>query len=193
MMDLLRALEETRAHLHGHFSLSSGLHSDQYFQCAKLLEHPRLAQQVGQELAARFEGTQVDLVVSPALGGILIGHEVAKALGVRFLFGERYGEERKLTLRRGFQVQPGEKILLVEDVITTGGSVLELKRLVESQGGSAAAYGAIVDRRAEEIDLGLRLEALVKIQVNVYKPEECPLCREKIPVTKPGSRDLVAK
>jgi orotate phosphoribosyltransferase len=186
MMDLLRALEETRAHLHGHFSLSSGLHSDQYFQCAKLLEHPRLAQQVGQELAARFEGTQVDLVVSPALGGILIGHEVAKALGVRFLFGERYGEERKLTLRRGFQVQPGEKILLVEDVITTGGSVLELKRLV-------AAYGAIVDRRAEEIDLGLRLEALVKIQVNVYKPEECPLCREKIPVTKPGSRDLVAK
>ena len=192
-MSLLQDLEKTRAHLTGHFLLSSGLHSDQYFQCAKLLEHPNLAEKVGQSLAERFRDEAIDVVVSPALGGIIIGHEVAKALGVRFLFGERHGEERKLMLRRGFQLSAGEKALLIEDVITTGGSVLELKRLVESHGGVPVAYGAIVDRSSENVDLGLRLESLAKIQVNVYKPDECPLCRENKPLVKPGSRGMALK
>ena len=187
-MDILKKLEETGAHLQGHFLLSSGLHSDHYFQCAKLLQHPDLAEEAGHALAERFLDRQVEVVVSPALGGIIIGHEVARALGVRCVFGERYGEDRKLTLRRGFEIEPGEKALLVEDVVTTGGSVLELKKLVQSQGGDPIAYAAIVDRSQDTGALGLPLESLVKVKVNVYSPENCPLCAQALPVVKPGSR-----
>jgi len=192
-MDVLKHLEETEAHLKGHFLLSSGLHSDQYFQCAKLLQHPDLARQAGDALAARFKGEAIDVVVSPALGGVIIGHEVARSLGVRFLFAERHGEVRQLTLRRGFQLQPGEKALLVEDVVTTGGSIQELKQLVTAQGGTPVAFAAIVDRRKETTDLGIRFEALTRIKVNVFQPESCPLCRDKVPLVKPGSRTLVEK
>ncbi len=187
-MDTLKKLEETGAHLQGHFLLSSGLHSDHYFQCARLLQHPDLAEAAGRALAERFRDRQVGVVVSPALGGIVIGHEVARALGVRCVFGERHGDDRKLTLRRGFEIEPGEKVLLVEDVVTTGGSVLELKKLVQSHGGDPIAYGAIVDRSQESAALGLPLEALVRVKVNVYSPEDCPLCAQAIPVVKPGSR-----
>lgn len=192
-MDILQKLEQTGAHLQGHFLLTSGLHSDHYFQCAKLLQYPDLAEAAGRALAEPFRQLKVAVVVSPALGGIIIGHEVARALGVRCVFGERHGDDRKLSLRRGFEIEPGEKALLVEDVVTTGGSVLELKKLVKSQGGLPMAYAAIVDRRQESLDLGLPLQALTKVQVQVYPPEKCPLCAQGLPVVKPGSRKHEAR
>ncbi len=184
VVDLLR---NTGALLEGHFLLSSGLHSARYIQCARLLQHPQLAAQAGFSLAemARLLG-EVDAVVGPALGGIIVAHEVARSLGARAMFTER--EEGKMTLRRGFELRRGERVLLAEDVITTGRSTLEVAEAVRSREGQIVGVVAMVDRRGEEAALPFPVLSLVKMVIHNYPHEGCPLCREGVPLHKPGSR-----
>jgi orotate phosphoribosyltransferase len=183
-------LAKTQALLHGHFLLSSGLHSDQYIQCARLLSHPDHAQFVGQSLAAQLRRTgaqDVDVVLGPALGGIIVAHEVARALGVRALFAEREGGA--LTLRRGFSLAPDERVLVVEDVITTGGSAAETAALCRTLSAQVVGYAAIVERGEGH---GLEpLTALWRVRPRLYAPVDCPLCHRGIAAIKPGSRAVV--
>jgi orotate phosphoribosyltransferase len=181
----LAALRETGAYLRGHFSLTSGLHSDEYLQCALLLQHPAIAERLGKELAAQLP--VCDLVASPALGGLIIGHEVARALGRRFVFTER-DATGKMILRRGFTVHSGQAAVVVEDVVTTGGSTREVIQVLESLGARVAAAGCIVDRSGGRVDLGVPRVALATLDVSSWEPAQCPLCRQGVPVEKPGSR-----
>ncbi|MGC8760556.1 MAG: orotate phosphoribosyltransferase [Bryobacteraceae bacterium] len=185
VLDLFRA---TGAFLEGHFRLSSGLHSSKYLQCALVLQHPRHAETLGRALAERVPA-KVDLVASPALGGLIIGHEVARALAVRHVFTER-DAERRMTLRRGFRILPGERVLIVEDVITTGGSSLEVAEVVRGLGGQVVAAASIIDRSGGAADLGVPRAALAVLEVENWPPDECPLCAQGIPVEKPGSRPV---
>ena len=186
--EVLNIFREKGALLEGHFLLSSGLHSEKYLQCALVLQHPDLATELCFSLAGRFRSEKVDLVIAPALGGIIVAHEVAKALGVRAVFAERV--EGKLTLRRGFFINPGDKALVVEDVVTTGGSTKETMRVVTDEGGVVVAAGALIDRSGGTTNLGVPFEALVTLSISVFQPSECPLCRKGIPAVKPGSRNL---
>src|SRR5580658_2605477 len=182
---------QTGAYLRGHFRLSSGLHSGSYLQSALVLQHPQHAEALGRSLADRLrelagpEG--VALVISPALGGLIIGHEVARALGVRFLFTER-DSDRKMSLRRGFTLVPGERVVVVEDVITTGGSTMEVIEIVRAAGAIPLAAGSIVDRSGGAADLGIPRAALLTLKVESHQPDQCPMCQTGEPVTKPGSR-----
>lgn len=183
VLDLYR---KSGALLEGHFLLSSGLHSDRYLQSALVLQHPHMAERLGSALAGRFREFSPDCVIAPALGGILVAHEVARALGVRALFAERV--EGKLKLRRGFFIQAGERVIVVEDVVTTGVSTKETMEVVRSLGGLVIAAGALVDRSNGASDLGVPFQALLTLDVPTYPPEQCPLCRQGVPVVKPGSR-----
>ena len=175
---------QTGAYLRGHFRLTSGLHSAAYLQSALVLEYPQHAETLGRELA----GTEgVTLVIAPALGGLIIGHEVARALGVRFLFTER-DADRKMSLRRGFTLSHGERVLVVEDVITTGGSTMEVIDIVRAAGAIPVAAGSIVDRSGGKAELGIPRAALVTLKVEAHEPERCPMCQAGEPVVKPGSR-----
>ena len=188
---ILELFRSTGAYLQGHFRLTSGLHSPEYLQCALVLQHPEHAEKLGRLLAAelrRIGGPSIDLVVSPALGGVIIGHEVARALGTRFLFTERDGVTKQMALRRGFTVTPGERAVVVEDVITTGGSTHDVIGVLRAAGAEVAAAGSIIDRSGGEAEVGAPRVALATMQVAVHKPEECPLCQAGIPVVKPGSR-----
>ncbi len=185
ILDLFR---ETGAFLEGHFQLSSGLHSSKYLQCALVLQHPRHAERLGRALAERI-GAEADVVASPAMGGLIIGHEVARALGVRHIFAER-DAARRMTLRRGFRVREGERAVIVEDVITTGCSSLEVAELLRGLGAAPVAAASIIDRSGGAADLGVPRVALATLEVEAWKPEECPLCRQGMPVDKPGSRAL---
>lgn len=176
---------DTGALLTGHFQLSSGLHSDQYMQCALLLSHPDRAESIGRALAGLLE-EPVDIVVSPAMGGVVIGQEVARALKVRHLFTER--ENGVMTLRRGFSLSPGQRVVVVEDVITTGKSSREVIDLIRSKGAVPAAALSIVRRSAEPPDLGVPVRSLLDHPIRSFRPEECPLCKQGSPVVKPGSR-----
>lgn len=184
--EVLDMFRQAGGFLEGHFQLSSGLHSSRYLQCALVLQHPRHAEQLGRALAACV-GQAVDVVVSPALGGLIIGHEVARALGVRHIFCER-DANRQMTLRRGFRIAPGERALIVEDVITTGGSSLEVAELVRRHGGTVAAAVSIIDRSGGSADLGVPRASLAVLSVEAWPPEQCPLCAQGLPVEKPGSR-----
>ena len=188
VLDLFRS---TGAYLQGHFRLTSGLHSAEYLQCALVLQHPAAAERLGrllaQELRALAPG-KIDLVASPALGGLIIGHEVARALGTRFLFTERDAATGKMTLRRGFTVAPGETAVVVEDVITTGGSTADVIEVLRAAGGQVAAAGSIVDRSGGRADVGVPRVALATLQIAAHHMEECPLCARGIPLAKPGSR-----
>ena len=186
--DLLR---RTEALLEGHFVLTSGLHSSHYIQCARTLQHPKYAEALGGCLADRFQDYAVDAVISPAMGGLIIGHETARALGGRALFGER--DNSAMTLRRGFDLQPAERVVIVEDVITTGGSVRELIRLVQDLEGTVVGVGAILDRSGGQVDPGVPLNALLTMQVPTYQPEACPLCQQGSSPVKPGSRQQGTK
>ncbi|MGQ9916221.1 MAG: orotate phosphoribosyltransferase [Bryobacteraceae bacterium] len=185
VLDLFR---RTGAFLEGHFQLSSGLHSPGYLQCALVLQHPEYAERLGRELAGRL-GVAADVVVSPAMGGLIIGHEVARALGVRHIFAER-DAARQMTLRRGFHVGSGERAVIVEDVITTGGSSLEVANLLRGLGAVVVGAASIIDRSGGTADLGVPRVALATIGIETWRPEECPLCGRGIPVEKPGSRAL---
>ncbi|HEX4750381.1 MAG TPA: orotate phosphoribosyltransferase [Bryobacteraceae bacterium] len=182
---------ETGAYLRGHFRLTSGLHSAEYLQCAKVLAFPKYAERLGSELASKLRtitGEAPDIVVSPAMGGIIIGHEVARAFDVPAIFTERDGNANEMVLRRGFELQPGVKIIVVEDVITTGGSTREVVRAVEQMGGVALTAGSIIDRSGGSAEVGVPRVALETMHPITYDPNNCPLCREGIPVVKPGSR-----
>jgi orotate phosphoribosyltransferase len=188
--DVLKVFEENEALLKGHFLLSSGLHSDRYLQCALALQHPAIAEKLCSELAAKVRADdsigRIDLVIAPALGGVIVAHEVARALGVRALFTER--QEKAMTLRRGFQIKPGERCLVVEDVVTTGGSTREVMEVVAERGGVTAGVGSLIDRSGGAVDLGVPRHALAALEAPTYKPEECPMCREGSTLIKPGSR-----
>ena len=182
----MQAFHETGAYLKGHFRLTSGLHSDEYLQCALVLQHPEIAERFGCNMAAQLG--PADVVVSPAIGGLIIGHEVARALGCRFIFTER--DAGKMTLRRGFSIRPGEVAVVVEDVITTGGSTREVIELIQAAGARVSAAGSIIDRSGGRADLGVPRFALATLNVVAYTAEECPLCKKGIPIEKPGSRPV---
>jgi orotate phosphoribosyltransferase len=183
VLDLFR---QSGALLEGHFRLSSGLHSDRYLQSALVLQHPDFAEQLGQALAHRLEHLQPTAVLSPALGGIVIGQEVGRALQIRALFAER--QDGTLTLRRGFTLSPSDRVVVIEDVITTGGSTRETIAVAEAAGAQVSAAGAIIDRGADPGRLNIPLQALVRMEVPAYPPESCPLCAKGLAVIKPGSR-----
>ncbi len=183
---------ETGAYLRGHFKLTSGLHSGEYLQCAKVLAIPAYAERLGSELALQLrpllKDGPVDTVVAPAIGGIVIGHEVARALNARSLFTERDAATNEMTLRRGFEVQPGERAVVIEDVVTTGGSTKEVIRLLQAAGVTVLAAGSIIDRSGGKADLGVPRVALETLTAMAYSPDNCPLCQAGEPVVKPGSR-----
>lgn len=191
---ILDIFTTTGAYLKGHFRLTSGLHSGEYLQCAKVLAHPRYASEFGAALGAELQSllhnAHVDLIVSPAIGGLIIGHEVARALGVRAFFAERDAATREMTLRRGFQIESGERAIVIEDVITTGGSTREVVQLLTELGAVVVASGSIIDRSGGSADVGVQRVSLETLHPITYSPEECPLCRQGIPVTKPGSRPV---
>jgi orotate phosphoribosyltransferase len=183
---VLQLLRDTGALLEGHFLLTSGLHSSQYVQCARVLQYPQHAETLGRWVADGFRHTPIDAVMSPAIGGIVIGQEVARALGVRSLFGER--QQGIMTLRRGFAVLPGERVLVVEDVTTTGGSVREIIHLVKEHQGTVAGVGTILDRSGGHIDFAVAQQALATLSMQNYAPADCPLCQQGSAPEKPGSR-----
>jgi orotate phosphoribosyltransferase len=173
--------------LEGHFKLSSGLHSSRYLQCAVYLADPARAAAAGRQLAARLKGCGTQLVLAPALGGVIIGHEVARALAVPFFFTER--TDGPMSLRRGFAIEPGTRVLVVEDVVTTGGSTREVMDVARAQGGIPVGVGSIVNRSGKDNPLDpLPFSALLTIDVANHPPETCPMCQAGSPVTKPGSR-----
>jgi len=176
----------SNALLKGHFILSSGLHSSKYLQCALALQRPEDADRFGRQLAEKFRGVHIDTVASPAIGGLVIGLAVARALNVRFIWTER--EAGKMTLRRGFGVRDGERILVVEDVITTGGSTRECMEALVSNGATIVGAAAIIDRSNGSADVGVPIESLTVLDVKSYRPEECPLCATGEMAYKPGSR-----
>jgi orotate phosphoribosyltransferase len=186
---VLSLMEESRALLNGHFVLSSGLHSARYIQCALLLEMPGRAEVIGRMLGRLVEEmlgpSSVDAVASPAIGGLIIGHEAARALGVRFVFAERAGGT--MTLRRGFGIKRGERVLVVEDVVTTGGSIKEVIEAVSAGGGRVVGVGAVVNRGGA-VEFGVPFTYLVRAEIENYSPEMCPMCKADLPVIKPGSR-----
>lgn len=188
--EVLKIFEQTGAYLRGHFRLTSGLHSPEYLQCALVLQHPAHAEQLGRALAARLgeiaAAGDVKVVASPAIGGLIIGHEVARALGVRALFAER--RDGVFTLRRGFAIAPGERIAVVEDVFTTGGSTREVCEAVAAEGGEVVAVGSLVDRGVRGDAFPVPARSVLSLSVPSWPPERCPLCEQGVPLDAPGSR-----
>ena len=187
--ELLNLYEAKGALLKGHFLLSSGRHSDQYLQSALVLQYPDIAEKLGKALAEKFANENISVVVGPAMGGIIVAHETARALGVRALFTERV--DGQVTLRRGFSLEKGERALICEDVVTTGKSVKEVITLLESLKVEIAGIGFLVDRSNGKTDFGYPARALLTLDVTSYDPESCPLCGQGIPYIKPGSRKEV--
>ena len=183
---VINEFKQTGALLEGHFQLTSGLHSTVYLQCARVLQFPEKAAAFGEAIAQQFAGQGIELVASPAIGGIVIGHEVARALGARFIWTER--EAGKMTLRRGFTVSPGENTLVVEDVITTGGSTRETIDALNEAGASVIGAASIIDRSAGAAEVGVPRTALVSLKVLSVDPADCDACKLGDPVVKPGSR-----
>lgn len=184
--EVLSLLRETGALLQGHFKLSSGLHSPQYVQCALVLSFPPYAENLAESLAGSFKEDKIDLVVGPAMGGIILSQEMGRALRARAIFSER--EKGILSLRRGFGIKKGEKVLVAEDVVTSGGSVRETIEIVERDGGIVKGVVSLIDRSSGKVDFGVKWEALVKLDIQTYLPAQCPLCKESIPLEKLGSR-----
>jgi len=185
-LDVAALLRETGALLTGHFRLSSGLHSPGYVQCALLLEHPRNAKAIGQELASKLRAMQPSKIVAPALGGVIIGYTVAEALDVPSIFTER--KEGAMTLRRGFQIEPGEPVVIVEDVVTTGKSTRETAAVVEALGGRTAGFASILNRSGVSNPFDAQYQSLLSLDLPTYDEASCPLCASGVPIDSPGSR-----
>lgn len=178
---------DAQALLEGHFKLTSGKHSNQYMQCAQVLQYPHYTEQLAADLAAKFKDDNIELVVGPAMGGIIVAYEVGRQLKVPAIFTER--QDGKMMLRRGFTIKPGQRVLVVEDVVTTGGSVMEVIDIVKEQGGQVAGVAVLVDRSSGKVDFGVKQEAVLVMDIQAWEADECPLCKEnKTPAIKPGSR-----
>jgi orotate phosphoribosyltransferase len=190
--DIRQLFEKVGAVRQGHFELSSGRHSGVYVQCALVLQHPEMAEKLGRALAEKFPGAAIDCVVSPALGGVLVGHELGRALGVRAIFVER-DSSGHMALRRGFAICGGERVLVVEDVWTTGGSTRETMGVVEQAGGRVVAAGALIDRSNGRLEWDVPAKALLEINMPSYEAFDCPQCRAGEPITKPGSHFVRAE
>jgi orotate phosphoribosyltransferase len=186
--EILDIFRQTNALLEGHFLLTSGLHSPNYFQCAKVLQYPKYLHLFAGEIAKHFEYSEIELVISPAVGGVVVGTEVGRMMGARTIFGEREGNEMKL--RRGFEIKKGERVLVVEDVVTTGGSVQEIVALVKAAGATLAGVGYIVDRSNGKVQFDAKTFPVLTLEVTTYKPDQCPLCAAGSTAVKPGSRGM---
>ena len=184
--EVLNRFRKSGALLEGHFRLTSGLHSPGYLQCALVLQHPPHAEALGRAIADRVRELRATVVLSPALGGVVIGHEVGRALGVRAIFAER--QEGRLALRRGFTLASTDRVLVVEDVMTTGGSTRETIDVARAAGGEVVGTASIVDRSGGSIHFDVPFASLLQIALPTYEPEGCPLCAQGLPVVKPGSR-----
>ncbi len=186
--EILEIFEKSGALLKGHFLLTSGRHSNVYFQCAKVLQYPEYSEKICGMIAEHYKSTNVDTVIAPAIGGIVVGQEVARQLNKKSIFAER--EDKSLTLRRGFTIEKGEKILVCEDVVTTGGSVFEVINIVKNFGGEVVGVGFIVDRSNGKVNFDFPQFSTMILDVRSFPPEECPLCKEGIELVKPGSRKI---
>lgn len=189
--EVKQLLIDTKAILEGHFLLTSGLHSPMYVEKFNVLQHPKYTERLCQELAERFKDQNVELVIGPMTGGILLAHEVGKALGTCAIFTER--EKGVMTLRRGFRIEPGTRVLIVEDIVTTGGSVREVVDVVKASQGEIVGVGLLVNRSGGKADFGIpneKVQALLNLTVPTYKPEECPLCKDNVPMTERGSKHI---
>lgn len=185
---VLDVLKEAGVLQEGHFRLTSGRHSDKYLQCAKIFQYSKYSEELCGALAEKYRDAGVSVVIGPAIGAVQMSYEVSRQLGVKNIFAER--ENGVMTLRRGFTIQPGEKVLVVEDVVTTGGSVREVIDIVRANGGDIVGVGAIVDRTGGKIDFGVPFQAVISMDVTSYEPDECPLCKQGLPIVKPGSRQI---
>ena len=185
---ILELLKESEAFLQGHFLLTSGKHSDGYVQCAKVMRFPKRAEEIVRYIVEQIKDVDFDLIVGPAMGGIRVSYELGRQMEKETLFAERVDGE--MTLKRGFTIPQGAKIIIAEDVITTGKSTMEVKRLLEEMGGQVVGVTCIVDRRGKEDKLNLPLYAAIKLDIATYEPEECPLCAQNIECVKPGSRNI---
>lgn len=186
--EILDIFKKSGALLSGHFQLTSGLHSDAYFQCALVLQYPEYARRLCETGWQQYRGLEIDCVIAPAVGGIVVGYELARQLGARALFAER--EEGVMQLRRGFSLEAGARVVVAEDVVTTGGSVKEVVRLAQARGAHVAGVFAIVDRSGGKADFGVPFTSTVQFSPKVYEPDACPLCRGGRAIEKPGSREL---
>lgn len=181
-------LEKSGALQTGHFLLTSGKHSNKYMQCAKIFQHPEISSEISKDLAEKYDSYEIDIVIGPAVGGIILAYEVARQLEVRALFAER--ENGVMTLRRGFEIEPGSKVLVVEDVITTGGSVKEVIDVVRSAGGEVVGVAGVVDRSGGKAIFDVPFKSAIKIDIETFEPQDCPLCKSGSAAIKPGSRNI---
>lgn len=186
--EIVEIFQKTKGFLEGHFLLSSGLHSSQYFQCARVLQYPQYAEELAEDIVGHFTNKNINLVIAPAIGGLIIGHEVARVMKIRFVFTERSKETDEMVLRRGFDFEEGEKALVIEDVLTTGRSVREILKLIQKEGSEVVGIGFIIDRSNNSVKFGIPKYAIFELPAIVYQPTECPLCEKGLPIDKPGSR-----
>ena len=186
--EMERIFKQTGLMLEGHFLLTSGRHSNRYMQCAKLFQYPEYSEMICKDLAGRFAGQKIDLVVGPAVGGIIMSYEMARQCNVPNIFAER--ENGVMTLRRGFSIPEGAKVLVVEDVVTTGGSVREVMDIVAEAKAEVVGVCVVVDRSGGKIDFGVPFEAAYETEIQSYEPSQCPLCEQGLELVKPGSRKL---
>ncbi len=185
---IIQIFKDKEVMLEGHFLLTSGRHSDKYMQCAKLFQYADVSELICKQLAEQFAEKKIDLVVGPAIGGIIMAYEMGRQLGVKNIFAER--ENGQMTFRRGFEVPEGANVLVVEDVVTTGGSVKEVIALLKEHGANVVGVGSVVDRSAGKVDFGVEFKAVLSMEVISYEPENCPICKSGLPLVKPGSRKL---
>lgn len=187
--EVLNILTDLKVLNKGHFLLTSGRHSDIYLQCAKIFQYPEYSEKLSKEIAAQFKDIKIDIVIGPAIGGIIFSYELARQLGARALFAER--EDGIMKLRRGLEINPGDNVIVAEDVVTTGGSVREVIELVKALNGNVVGVASIVDRSNGNVDFGVTFKSVVSLSVDSFESEKCPLCKEGIPVVKPGSRQFL--
>lgn len=185
---VLEILKEAGVLLEGHFLLTSGRHSNRYLQCAKIFQYTKYSEELCKALAEKYQDAGVDVVIGPAIGAIQMSYEVSRWLDVKNIFAER--ENGVMTLRRNFTIEKGQKVLVVEDVVTTGGSVREVIKIVQEAGGEVIGVGAVVDRTGGKIDFGTRFESVISMEVESFEADKCPLCQQGLPLVKPGSRNI---
>ncbi|WP_425448987.1 orotate phosphoribosyltransferase [Dethiothermospora halolimnae] len=184
--EILNIFEKAGVLLNGHFKLTSGRHSKQYLQCAQLFQYPEYSKKITEELVKKFKDEKIDLIVGPAVGGIILAYEVARQLNIKNIFMER--ENGKMTLRRGFNIEKGQRVLVVEDVVTTGGSVKEVIDVIKECGGEVIGVGSIVNRSKGNTKFDEELRSVIDFDIETYTEEDCPLCKDRVEVVKPGSR-----